>query len=239
MKKILQTIDQKWAEYLLEMTVIVIGIIGAFALNNWNEGRSNSDFEMNALIGLKEEFELNRKRFLENSEVKETALNFYYKYQEALQTGDVPFEMIRMADLNHGAGTFNPANGILNSLIFSGNLDKISNNRLKYLLADWKDLLQDYQEEEYSHLEFILEQQVRHNATLYPRLTINKDMRYADTSEDELKASYQRATKDLVYRNNVLINIEYLLIRSQDAAKVMDSMNSILALLEEEIALRQ
>lgn len=239
MKKILQTVEQKWAEYLLEMTVIIIGIIGAFALNNWNESRSNSDFEMNALIGLKEEFELNNTRFMENSEVKETALNFYYKYQEALQSGNVPFEMIRQADLNHGAGTFNPANGILNSLIFSGNLDKISNSQLKYLLADWKDLLQDYQEEEYSHLKFILEVQVLHNATLYPRLSINKGIRYADISEEKLQESYQKATKDLVYRNNVLINIEYLLVRSQDATKVMDSMNSILALIEEEIQLRQ
>ena len=39
MKKIIRLIKKKWSEYVIEILVIIIGIFGAFLLNDWNEKR--------------------------------------------------------------------------------------------------------------------------------------------------------------------------------------------------------
>jgi hypothetical protein len=62
MKKILKTLNQKWTEYLLEIIVIMIGILGAFGLNTWNEERHNQNAQTLLLIKLDAELQSNIDR---------------------------------------------------------------------------------------------------------------------------------------------------------------------------------
>ena len=53
MKKILETLKQKWAEYLLEIAVIIIGILSAYWLNEWNSSLKDNrlrDYYVSSLI---------------------------------------------------------------------------------------------------------------------------------------------------------------------------------------------
>ncbi|WP_421874453.1 DUF6090 family protein [Marinoscillum sp.] len=52
MKKLLITLSQKWPEYLIEGVVIVASILGAIALENWNEHRKERAKEQEYLTEL-------------------------------------------------------------------------------------------------------------------------------------------------------------------------------------------
>lgn len=136
MKQILTTLSHKWPEYLLEILVITIGILGAFALNNWNEERKAQQEEQVLLQQLLNEYESNLAQLKSKINTRNALIQ---SSKELLTYFDNPKEvtlddlMPRIANLGLTV-TFDP---IQNNLFASGNINKISNQRLKTLLTSW------------------------------------------------------------------------------------------------------
>jgi hypothetical protein len=74
MKKILSTLKEKWAEYILEILVITIGILGAYALNSWNEQNKAKTLEKEYVFRLIEDLAKDTSIF--NNELRSTKIRF-------------------------------------------------------------------------------------------------------------------------------------------------------------------
>ena len=127
----------KYFKYAIgEILLVVIGILFALQINNWNEGRKNNIKEQQILSQLKDEYNANllqlEQKITHRKRIIEAA-------NKVLQYIDEPLN-VNSDSLNSqlnvmiGNPTFKP---IQNNLINSGNILLIKNEKLNQLLTTW------------------------------------------------------------------------------------------------------
>jgi hypothetical protein len=133
----------KYMRYAIgEIVLVVIGILIALQINNWNEERKDRIVEQQYLKGLQEEFELNGEqlhRFIKlNDELLEasTAL-LQYTGPKATSIG-VPKMGQLLGNIMGSSVGYESNPGVLEDLINSGNLNKLTNSDLRKVLSLWK-----------------------------------------------------------------------------------------------------
>jgi len=139
MKKILETLKRKWAEYLLEIIVITIGILGAYALNNWNELRKE-DIERERLISsLRRDFELNKVKLQSSIDEMDKLINGTELFLQFSQNPEIPISidsLKTLADYAFHHTNFVPSLSTYNQAISTGGIRLISDPKLIEQLTD-------------------------------------------------------------------------------------------------------
>ncbi|MBN3520974.1 hypothetical protein JYB62_13275 [Algoriphagus lutimaris] len=151
MKKILTTLKEKWPEYILEILVITIGILGAFALNNWNEQKKENVRKSLLLNALVQEFESNLSQLNEvifyDELVSTSSLRLLHLEEKEMDM--IPEDTMRFLLQNSNyIWTFDSRSGALRSGISSGDIHLIQNDSLVNLLFSWQDIVSDANENE-------------------------------------------------------------------------------------------
>lgn len=144
---------RKYILYALgEILLVMIGILLALYVNNKNQIRQNRKTEVQYLTSLKEEFTRNLKevdRVIDICEsIKKTGTNL------ANWAGPNTHNLSPSTIEQNFAMTFAEppkfikSPGILNDLISSGNLNKIRNSEIRYLLQQWFTIIKEIEDEE-------------------------------------------------------------------------------------------
>ena len=134
-----------------EIILVVIGILLALQVNNYNEKRLDKKKEQLLLNELHQEFKYNKKQFTETIFMHKRAFKSvnYIKSQLPINLTKTNLDSLSFHLYYMGwIYTFNPSKGVTNSLTSSATFNLISNDALRKLLISWNDILLDYQEEE-------------------------------------------------------------------------------------------
>ncbi|WP_223032285.1 DUF6090 family protein [Hanstruepera marina] len=220
-----------------EIILVMIGILLALQVSNWNNNRELEKEELKVLKSLLQEFKENLARF-------DVAYKFHLnrkKAIEAMMTSD-PRELSldSLRNLNRSINnnyTFDPFQGIYNSVINSGKIELVSNDSLKIKIAIIQDLLNDYKEEETNAMVFT-------QRNLYPfqidSSKIDFSIYYStkEHSEDELmefKQNLLQVLESNKYENLLVYIHGYMNGIFIEGPILEEEMVSIINLLESEI----
>jgi len=226
----------KYLKYAIgEIVLVVIGILIALSINNWNEHRRESQIEIKALTDLKNEFLENKAKMEESIEKKINGLNITKMLLEMIKSQNAEFENFNMS---YGLNTINPSYGVIDKLTSTGKIDYIENDSLKKLLSGWKDLMIDYVEVEEYHRDLVFTKIFPMNDKLMPVVPFwgsGEIQNWNFYNDVENKLFFENAIHNLEFQNNHIRNYQTVSRVLQQSDKVMNTLNEILSLLDSEI----
>jgi len=131
----------KYFKYAIgEIVLVVIGILIALQINNFNNNKQLRIIEQDYLVSLKSEFKTNLKKIndcisVNEDLIKSTEVMLSLFDIDILDTiGDKEISNIIYSVFSTNA-TYNPSKGVLTDIISSGNLNLIQNEQLRQELA--------------------------------------------------------------------------------------------------------
>ena len=147
-KLLSQSSFRKYLLYALgEIILVVLGILIALQINNWNEIRKNRIEEQGILSNLKIEFSANQQ-LLEGIIDEHSDMAIRLRRLSALiRPNPEPLKIEALDSLMFAVinnPVYKPVNNTLSTLTSSGNLEKIKNKQVRDLIFNWENCLDNY-----------------------------------------------------------------------------------------------
>lgn len=137
--------SKKITSYLLyaigEIVLVVIGILIAVSLNNWNNDLKDENTRTKYLVALEEEFLENKERLQLVRNINQRNIKAARSLSALMGEGKDIVSIDSLYQLVIGVigfeAQYNPSTGVIDDIISSGKLELFGNDSLRYLLASW------------------------------------------------------------------------------------------------------
>ena len=131
-----------------EIILVVIGILIALQINNWNTQQKDIAKEQQILLSLQEEFKQNIQELKFDHQINLSCINAVTTLLNFDENSDFETQTIdSLMGQVYNFATFDARLGVINDISSSGNLELIRDSKLRYKLNQWSGELSDYQED--------------------------------------------------------------------------------------------
>jgi hypothetical protein len=144
-----------------EIFLVVIGILLAVEINNWNEARKDQETEQSLLKGLLKEMISNREELVKTMKYHGRSQRAAKKIMQIYQ-GD--FRQFKNSELDSTLAevqwcwTFDPRLGVLNSIKNTGKINVIKNPEIQSFITSFEEVATDSREESLTIKSLIITQ---------------------------------------------------------------------------------
>jgi len=227
--------ENKVASYIRyaigEILLVVIGILIALQINNWNEGRKNAAIEEEIISNMHEEFLQNKLVLKEVREVLNKSekscyqlMNLMNKERNYLFVYNIDSLLYYALDFN----SFNPSSNVFSEVIQSGRLGLIENKDLVGSLFDWQRMLDNNRYTYTIYQKFIEEQ-------IMPYLNDNISFKNLDKYSPmqwkhptEFKTDYSVIFSDRKFENLMDNHLYHLSLLKNEHKMIEEIMDKII-----------
>ena len=174
----------KYLKYAIgEIVLVVIGILIAVSINNWNENRKLVNEGQYLLAELKFEFESNLNNVIRDIDGNTICLNAAIDLLDLFHLPKQNLDEKKIDSLVmalYAWTSFDAVTGVLDEIINSGKLRVIQDDSLRFNLSKWSGLLRDQQEDITFRGNFAEQTLMPYLAKTYPikNTDITLDMSY-------------------------------------------------------------
>jgi hypothetical protein len=229
----------KYFKYAIgEIVLVVIGILIALQINNWNENRNSRNQEQTILKALKTEISENQIILAKDLKKHTSALRLLIELSEYISPEPEKIDEIRLDSLMFSLGWlpgYTPKDGVINSIIASGKISLIKNNTLNSKLASWDSFLNQYNKALNWSEKDVFDLTFPYIQDKYPYKRTLRHFGSGANSISKFAFSQEDLLSDLAFESIVSERIIDASDSLEEAQKLYNFQAEVIALIENEL----